>query len=138
MGPAPREVLLGAGRLLPRRIERSGPRGEASAHSSSTSRGLTPRPRRAISASTSLWIHGVGASCPPSGSMPSRRASQLVSPLELPARSYLIRPQRIAISLMLRPCRSLAAITASLSLRFRMIGLRCRRCISRRKTAVES
>ena len=44
----------------------------------------------------------------------------------------------VAISLMLRPCRSLAATTASLSLRFKTIGLRCRRCISRRRAAVES
>ena len=54
------------------------------AHWSSTSRGLTRRPLRAIEPSTSLWIHGVIAFSPPSGMIPILRASQLVSPLSLP------------------------------------------------------
>jgi hypothetical protein len=38
--------------------------------------------------------------------MPRRRPSQLVSPLGRPRESYLMRPQRIAILLMLKPCHS--------------------------------
>lgn len=62
-------------------------------------------PWRAISDRTSLCTQGVGSASPPWGSVPMRRASQLVSPLRLPRESRLIRPQRIAISLMLVPCR---------------------------------
>ncbi len=106
-------------------------------HQSSISRGLIARPWRAMRASTSLWIHGVGALAPPSGSSPTRLASQLVSPPRCP-RSRLTRPQRIAISLMLSRSVSTARSTASRSARLSTIGLACTRASSAPRPAVET
>jgi hypothetical protein len=54
--------------------------------------GLHPTRLRAISASTSLWTHGVGLSSPLHRSMPTRRASRLVSPLSCPFALRFTRP----------------------------------------------
>ena len=98
---------------------------------SSTSSGAMPRPSRAISASTSVWTHGVGTRWPPSGSRPIRRASQLVSPgavafrvaLEATAAHRDLAHRRLAATMT-------RVTTASRRPRFKTIGERCTRASS--------